>query len=454
MADQKKKKEFVGFILIISLLTILTLGLFFIQSFFVVLSLLVGALLIITFFYNPKFGILFFLIVRPIIDKQGEKVEIPTFINNITINSSALLGIIFTVLAVFFLIKEFFISKKQYKYKNLVFITWLAFILFSVISLFYSIDKFASFYEITRIITIFLFFTTALVVTEKESDLDLFLKAFLLSALIPFLVATYQLITGSGMAGTSIGLDSRLYGTFSHPNQFASFALIIFGLSWFKYQQENKNSKHSWFPLAITLALLIATFSRGAWLGVILFSFIIGFLKNFKIVVVTFAILIVLFIISENVHKRIEDVYNPPATSSIYWRMERWKENYQSFSQKPLFGHGSGTELKVYEKDYGFYSSNNYTHNDILKNAIEIGIFGTVIYLILIITTFFTLAKIYLKTKNSSLKNFSLMLLAIFVAENVFSMTSNIFRGTATQWALWFLIGSCIGLYLKRKTQN
>ncbi len=449
MLNQKKKKEFTGFILLISLFIILTLGLFFIQSLFVILSLLIGVFLIITFFYNPKFGVLFFLIIRPIIDKQGEKIEIPTFISNITINSSAFLSIIFIILAVFFLIKEFFLSKKQYKYQNLIFIAWLVFIIFSIISLFYSIDKFSSFYEITRIITIFLFFTTALILTEEDADLDLFLKALLFSALIPFVVAIFQLITGSGMAGTSIGLDSRLYGTFSHPNQFASFALIIFGLSWFLYQQKNKINKHSWLPLATTLTLLIATFSRGAWLGIIIFSFIIGFLKNFKIIIGVFAILIILFITSETVHKRIEDIYNPPATSSVYWRMERWKENYQSFSQRPLFGHGSGTELKVYEKDYGFYSNNNYTHNDILKNAIEIGIIGTITYLILIITTFFTLIKIYLKTKNSLLKNFSLVLLAIFIAENVFSMTSNIFRGTATQWTLWFLIGACVGLYLK-----
>jgi hypothetical protein len=69
----------------------------------------------------------------------------------------------------------------------------------------------------------------------------------------------------------------------------------------------------------------------------------------------------------------------------------------------------------------------------------------------LILSTFFILIKIYLKTNSVFLKNFSLVILAVFTAINVFSMTSNIFRGTATQWTIWFLIGACIGLYLQKR---
>jgi O-antigen ligase len=287
------------------------------------------------------------------------------------------------------------------------------------------------------------------VFTESKKDLKLFVNALLFSAVIPFLIALYQLLTGTGLAGTTIGFDSRLYGTFSHPNQFASFALIIFGLSWFYYQQKKDNNKTKLIPTIITLLLLIATFSRGAWLGIIIFSLIFGLLKNFKIIIFVFLFIIFMFLTSETVNKRISDLYDPPATSSIYWRIERWTENYQSFIQKPLLGHGSGTELVVYEKDHGFYSKNNYTHNDLIKNAIETGIMGTLSYLFLIFSTLFTLIKIHLKTESSFLKNFSLVVLSVFIALNAFSMTSNIFRGTATQWTLWFLIGACVGLYLK-----
>lgn len=452
MNDLKNKKEFWGIVSLIGLLVILALGVFLIQSFLVTTALVLGLFLVITFLYSPKFGILLFLIIRPIVDNLGEKLEIPIYIGNFSLNISALLGIVFLSLTSLFLIKEFY--QASYKFKNWVFASWLIFIGFSIFSLIYSIDRFASFYEIIRILTIFLFFFSALIVTKKEKDLELFVKAILISALIPFLVAIYQLLTGTGLAGTTVGLDSRLYATFSHPNQFASFSLIILGLAWFKYQKETAHQKINWVPLVVTLILLVATFSRGAWLGIIIFSFIVGFLKNFKIVLLALAVLIILFFTSETVNKRIEDIYNPPATSSIYWRLERWTENYQSFSKKPLLGHGSGTELTVYENDYGFYSNNNYTHNDILKNAIEIGIWGTLTYLILILSTFFTLVKIYLKTSSAFLKNFSLVILAVFVAINVFSMTSNIFRGTATQWTLWFLIGACIGLYLERKTNR
>jgi O-antigen ligase len=208
-----------------------------------------------------------------------------------------------------------------------------------------------------------------------------------------------------------------------------------------------------WASLA-TLFFLMATFSRGAWLGLIIFSAIIGFLKNPKIILIISAILFILFFTSENIHKRIEDIYNPPATSSIYWRIERWSDNYNSFTKKPLLGHGSGTELVVYEEDYGFYSSNNYTHNDILKNAVELGIVGTIIYLMLVGTTLISLFSYYLKSKIASEKNLYLITFALFVSINAFSMTSNIFRGTAAQWILWALIGVCLGLTHKTKKKS
>lgn len=445
MKNNKDKKEFLGFFSLIGLLTILALSVFFIQSFLISIALTLGLFLIIAFLYSPKFGILLFLIIRPIVDNFGEKIEIPTLITSYSINIAALLGVVFIVLSSSFLIKEFFQSKL--KLKNIPFFAWLIFIVISIFSFYYSVDRFYSLYEIVRILTIFSFFLVALAITKKEKDLKIFIKAILISALVPFLIAFYQLLTGTGLAGTTVGFDSRLYGTFSHPNQFASFALIIFGLSWFNYQQENNADKLKIIPLVITLLLLIATFSRGAWLGIIIFSLIFGLLKNFKIIIFVFLFIIFMFLTSETVNKRISDVYNPPATSSIYWRIERWTENYQSFMQKPLLGHGSGTELVVYEKDHGFYSKNNYTHNDLLKNAVEIGIIGTLSYLFLVLGTFFTLIKIYLKTNSLFLENFSLVILSVFIALNFFSMTSNIFRGTASQWILWFLIGSCLGLY-------
>ncbi len=447
MLASKNKKKFIGFILLTGLIIILTLNLFFIQSFLVGIALVIGLLLIMIFFYNPKIGLLLFLIIRPLVDNQGEIVNIPIFVNNLTINLSALLGILFISLTSLFLLKK----GKQLKYKNWVVFSWLLFILLSIFSIFYSIDKFASFYEIIRIISIFLFFLTTLIIVKTEKDINLFINAILISALIPFVIAIFQLITGNGMAGTSVGLDSRLYGTFSHPNQFASYALIAFGLSWFGYQKKTADKKYL-IAFLVSLLALIATFSRGAWLGLILLSLIIGIFKNFKMILILFLFLVILFFSSETVHKRIEDIYNPPATSSIYWRIERWTDNYQSFIKKPLLGHGSGTELKVYENDYGFYSNNAYTHNDLLKNAIELGVVGSLLYLILILTTTSTLLKNYFKSKESSVKIFTLVVLAIFIAEFIFSMTSNIFRGTATQWTLWSLVGACLALNLKRKT--
>jgi O-antigen ligase len=138
----------------------------------------------------------------------------------------------------------------------------------------------------------------------------------------------------------------------------------------------------------------------------------------------------------------------------VYWRFEQWDKMYRLFKQQPWTGYGAGTETIVHEKEFGFYSGNPYTHNDLLKNALEMGIFGVIAYSLLIISTSVFLLIKYFKEKNKNYRNIILIVFLLFLAELGFSMTSNILRSTVIQWLIWFLVGSSLGILIKPKKRT
>jgi O-antigen ligase len=441
-------KKTTGFILLIGLFVILALNIILIQP--ISFGLILGTILFLVtlFLYKPKWGFLMFLFIRPSIDQFSEGLFI-SFRDNLSINASALLGALFIFLSIVFLLK----NKIKVFSIPLVF-PWIIFILISSFSIIFSIDKTASFYEVIRILSIFTAFILAFSIFKKEKNTDIFLQAILVSAIFPFAEAIYQLVTKSGLGGT-FGIESRLMGTFSHPNSFASFALIIFAISVYFIIQKKKTQQIWYYLIAfLSLFIILETFSRGAWLALLVFGIVMSLFKSPKIILAIIGILLVLFLSSETFRYRVQDVYNPPATSSVRWRFLQWEKMYDTFIKKPITGYGAGTETIVHENEFGFYAGNPYTHNDILKTSLETGIFGALAYIFLII---FTSIKLFISHKKAKLlvtKNLALVVLALFLAEITFSMTSNIFRGTATQWILWSLIGVTLSLPLLKHQKS
>jgi O-antigen ligase len=124
--------------------------------------------------------------------------------------------------------------------------------------------------------------------------------------------------------------------------------------------------------------------------------------------------------------------------------MQQWSEMYTLFKENPLTGYGAGTETIVHEQEFGFYAGNPYTHNDLLKNALEAGIFGALAYAALLLAAALKLFKGYLKESSKTKKVLLLIVLSLFIAESAFGMSSNILRGTAAQWTLWAIIGATL----------
>ncbi len=441
----------VGLVLIVGLLFILLLSFFLNWNILTTIFFLLVWIFLPIIFSNPLLGFFIFLIIRPSIDTISNQYNLHLS-ENISINLASAMGIFVIFFTLFYIIKNRLNILKIPLFWIMIFF-WLV----VNISIFYSLSPLASIHESVRVLSIFSLFFLAYFLGNNFQNRKKIIKSILISACIPVIWAIIQLLTHSGLGGTS-GIESRLYGTFVHPNSFASFLIIIFVLTFYfvwKYKQEYDSKKiYFWLYLGLLFIisfLLLETFSRGAWLAMLTFFLLFGTIRSPKIIVFLGGFLIFLFFTMPTFHDRIEDIYNPPADSSIVWRFQKWQRVFSVIKKHPWIGVGAGTEVLVHEKEYGYYAGNPYTHNDFLKIWLENGMLGLIAYLALIFSVIVQLIKKYYQSKSDNDKFLFLIAILLFLAELVFSMSSNIWRGTATMWILWAFLGTILSISVSSK---
>ena len=435
-------KKVTGILLLIGLPLLLFVSILFDIESFLMIGILVFYATAVFFLYKPFFGLLVFLLLRPSTDFFIERISITVF--DVRLTASALFGILIIALALLFVIyyhEEIFPMP--------LFLPFFLLVLTLAASILYSIDPVFSMRETVRVCSIFaLFILTWTMLRTHPERRRTFFSVILVSAIIPTLASLFQLVTGTGFSDTA-DVDGRLLGTFSNPNTFAAYVMIV-GSVFFFFALQTKKWSPQWFGYWCgtvgSLAILVGTYSRGAWLGFIIFALLYGAFRSPRSIFAVFGISLVLFFASVNIRDRVEDIYNPPADSSILWRLTKWKNTIESYKEAPLLGFGAGTEVIVHELHHGYNAGNPYTHNDSLKLLLENGIFGFVFHTMLLFNVLFLLFKKYNATKRDDQKDFVMIIALLFIAEVSFGMSSNIWAGTAMQWLLWSLLALTLSL--------
>src|SRR5262249_59774304 len=96
--------------------------------------------------------------------------------------------------------------------------------------------------------------------------LRLALVAALASAVVPVLVAARQSLHGAGAINAE-GLD-RIRGTFQHSNPFASYLMLMITLAVAIFPHVERRWKFVLAPYILASgALLVLTYTRGAWVA-------------------------------------------------------------------------------------------------------------------------------------------------------------------------------------------
>lgn len=214
-----------------------------------------------------------------------------------------------------------------------------------------------------------------------ERNANLLLGAVFASAIIPLAAGVSQLIRAGGW---SFGGFSRVRGTFVHPNPFSAYLFLIITLG----VAVIPHLRWKWkLPVGVITAgsavALIATYTRGSWVGLLVALIVIGILQDRRIFLVLVAGVVAVVLFVPSVSTRLSDLSTQEKASgatgnSLIWRFEYWQQVLE-LQRNPFVGVG----LKEVEQTQ---SAAKQPHNDVIRVYVETGLFGLLAYVWLVIT--------------------------------------------------------------------
>ncbi|MFH0779613.1 MAG: O-antigen ligase family protein, partial [Parcubacteria group bacterium] len=190
-------------------------------------------------------------------------------------------------------------------------------------------------------------------------------------------------------------LIMRSFSTFGHPNYLATYLAMILPFSFYLFFINKKPASRLSYALIILIQFLslIFTMTRSAWFAVVIslafFFFSIFKLTKSRKTLTILAAAMIIFAIAVGAigFKRINQ---PISDSSLSLRLTEWRYASQQILKRPLFGYGPDNyqilsvqrqstplELKI---DAGI---SDRVHNILLDTAINIGLTGLIIYLLI-----------------------------------------------------------------------
>jgi len=441
--SQNNLLKFIGFssVILLTLIFSILSNLTMVSGISLFLLLFLGVLL----FLKPLWGLIVLIILRPAIDLAGTQ---PFFSSRnlfVDINLNSLLGLLVVVWGAWVVYKN-----RQKINKLPAIISIVLFLLITIFSVFLSPNAVSSLREFIRILSIFSLYAIAFFLVKSKDDKKKLINGIILSSFIPVSVGLAQRFMGEGEVIFG-EFFRRIYGTFFYPNSLAFFLVLVIGLALERFYRSKKISFKVLYAGLILLYffVLLGTYTRGAWIGIILLFLVFSALKLPRLLLAGFLILVLIYFLGPTLQERINDVISLEPFSSLIWRFRLWRNTLPFFYEKPLLGHGIGSFQSVSQKLQGLSTlPAPEAHNDYLRLLIETGVLGVLTYFAIQLRLAIFFLKNYFKKKDKYLKSTNLIVFLLIGVFLVMAFGDNVIRGTATQWTLFTLIGATASLNL------
>lgn len=420
------------------------------QSLSLSITIFLSIWLVTILFISPLLFLSLLIIIRASIDALSETIFFPIS-DEISITASQAFGIFTVLLAI-----PFLISSARSPRKPPLFYPFLLLIGWGALTASYSVDASITSgtgYEVTRLLTIFFIFTLAYTSVQTKRHWKFLLNALLVSAILPFLIAVYQLISGIGYHDEAFGL-ARIYGTFAHPNVFATFFVAVAAVTFITFESSKASAGRlaSIFSGALACLAVLFSYTRIAWLALSIFIFTILTKKSAKWIPALLLGGLSLYVFSDSIRDRVNEAFSFSSTSSILWRFTTWNDaiTYTLQSGRIWFGSGLNTFSSVLESIRGIRFTVNDPHSEFIRAFVEGGIIGLAVTLFfygsILLTLFLSWQRRNLSTEG---KNTFFILFSLWIALTLASFTDHILRSTPLQWVVWSLMGGAFAVFLR-----
>lgn len=291
-----------------------------------------------------------------------------------------------------------------------------------------------------------------------------FMRAMLLSGMIISFLGIYQQLSGNAVAdwldvAAFADIAGRVSSTFDNPNVFASYLIMIIPFVFVPYRERPSfvSVVFKLFAFALLIAALVFTWSRGAWLGLIvsLLCFAIFRLrKSPKIFALIFTFIPNLLLLApRSVTSRFSSIFSFLDTnvdSSVSYRFTVWKDSLQLFKNN-LFG-GVGVGPDAFHNAYRAFSSIGaetveHSHNLYLQIGIELGIFALLTFALILLFTCKNCFSLEFSTNESSVHPVCAAAFCSVLALLTNGLTDYVWYNYRVCFLFWLLLGLCTASY-------
>ena len=312
-------------------------------------------------------------------------------------------------------------------------------------------------------------------IVNREEEVHVMIKLLLLST---FLISLYAIIQYAGFNPTEhflskvIPSEHRVGSTMGNSNFLGKFLVLVLPLYIAYFVYSDSNIKKFYFAMGFVLSFLalIFTFTRGSWLGfgasmVLLFFIMSGeklashkAKKIFAVSAILFCTIFCagLYFAEDNAKNRssffpmmkykIRSSFDFEKGMGSATRLFLWKKGVGLILEKPVFGYGPDTHVKVLrEVNFEYWGKFkdmviiDRVHNNYLDIAIGRGLVGLGTYLSVVVTFMMWLWKRMKRERESSRKILFCCIFAAFFGYLINDLF--IFSVVAVSPTFWSLMG-------------
>ena len=351
---------------------------------------------------------------------------------------------------------------KNYKsifkdYINISMLLWIAAMFISACN---AKDKLLALSETLRLSSYIILFFILRYFIKKEKVYKIILKNYMLSSFIIGVFGIYQSFMGYGiLESNKFGSEIRISSFLENPNNLGMyFVFAVFPFIVLLIKDKKPINKLIYLLLTfLSLANIILSYSRNAYLGIAVGFLLLIVIFNIKYIFFTIIpVLLIKFIPS--IYTRIKDIGDPSQNIS---RIELWKTAVSMIKDHMILGVGNGNFPEYYGKYLADGEKTNknlqsiiHPHNAFLKAFSELGLLGFLSFTVMMISSFFKVFG-FIKTEGDGF--YKSFYTGVFIS--LFSMVfmnflDNFFSSPKVVVYYFIVIGVCEGIKNNRLEVN